>query len=209
MYRAASCTCRSLFSRVPVILPKFVSPRLLVRLIVLSPVENVEAFDAELESAEPRHAKSLEHRQIDGLRPRSADRVPFLGALRAGGRFERRGVEVLAGGIRTVVRIADLIRAFSARVVNRERRAALQREDSVDAPSAGERISLREWQRVSRRDREAMARIVIRDAFIKAEIAVRRAVLTQLVSVIEPPRDGLPGRSRTLIRRLTSVYEAR
>jgi len=59
MYRAASCTCRSLLSRVPVILPKFGSPSWLLG-----------------------WRKGLEQREIDGACGRPGHRVARLGLER-------------------------------------------------------------------------------------------------------------------------------
>src|SRR5436309_9519256 len=52
MYRAANCTCRSLLSRVPVILPKFGSPRTLSGWLYCAQLKMLNA--SRRSSAEPQ-----------------------------------------------------------------------------------------------------------------------------------------------------------
>src|SRR5438552_7960412 len=117
-------------------LPEIGIPNHVTRLVVLRPVEDVEALDPQLDRAVTRHRKRLEQRRIDRAGRRTGYRIARLGALRASRGFECGCVEPLIRVLWAVVRIAHLIGALAALVIDRERCAGLQSDDGIDIPAA-------------------------------------------------------------------------
>src|SRR5688572_19792861 len=101
----------------------------LVGLVVLLLIQEVEAFNPELQRAHPGEVKGLEQRQIQNSGPRTAHRIALRRTLRAGRRAEYRSIKPLIHIPRTIIRITVLICPADSVVprVNGEWRSGLQR----------------------------------------------------------------------------------
>src|SRR5438034_10581515 len=120
-----------------------------------------------------RKSRRLEHGEVERLCAWSGHSSAFLGALRSSRWFERLGVEPLAGVLRSVVRIADLIGALSVLFLNSERRAGLYREHCVDAPAADDGVLSGPRKRIRRCQGKSLPRVIVGVAFGETHVAVR------------------------------------